>query len=85
MTVTRPPVLTPERKPAWRAACVAYREKRRAGYRDLEAHNAAVKALQMVRLLPDKEAGLEATQAISYTSKHHSEWFWRGVGSGRGN
>jgi hypothetical protein len=39
-----------------------------------------VKALQAVWPLPDKEAGLEATQAIAYASKHHSAWFWRGVG-----
>jgi hypothetical protein len=80
MTVTPPPTLTEQRKPAWRAACIAYREKRRAGYRDLEAHNAAVAALQAVWPLPDREAGIEATQAIAYASKHHSAWMWRGVG-----
>src|SRR2546429_188345 len=42
MITPRAPTPTPERKPAWRAACVAYREKRRAGALDHEAHRAAV-------------------------------------------
>ena len=32
----RAPIPTPERKPAWRATCLAYREKRRAGAMDHE-------------------------------------------------
>ena len=71
---------TPERKPAWRAACIAYREKRRMGCRDLEAHNAAVKALQAVWPLPRKEASAEATQAVRFASVYHNEWLWDGVG-----
>jgi len=31
-------------------------------------------------LLPAKEAGLEATDAIAYASSNHSKWFWDGVG-----
>ena len=80
MTTTPPPLPTDDRKPAWRAACLAYREKRRAGLGDLEAGRAAVAALQAVWPLPDKEAGLEARNAIAYASNNHMEWFWRGVG-----
>jgi hypothetical protein len=76
MTVPTPPVFTPEREPAWRAACLAYREKRRAGYRDLEAHNAALSALRAVWPLPDREAHLEVARAIYYASVEHAAWFW---------
>jgi hypothetical protein len=75
----RPPMPTPERAPAWRAACLAYREKRRAGALDHEAHCAAVAALQAVWPLPWKEASAEAVAAIAYASRYHAEWFWRGV------
>jgi hypothetical protein len=44
----RAPVPTPERKPAWRAACLAYREKRRAGAWEHDAHLAAIAAVQAV-------------------------------------
>jgi hypothetical protein len=74
------PVPTPERKPAWRAACLAYREKRREGASDHVARLAAVAALQAVWPLPDSEAGLEATHAIAFASTHHTDWFWDGVG-----
>jgi len=37
----RPPMQTKEREPAWRAACLAHREKRGAGASDHEAHLAA--------------------------------------------
>jgi hypothetical protein len=50
----RPCPPSPEREPAWRAACLAYREERRAG-RDLDAYDAAVAALQAVWPLPDAE------------------------------
>jgi hypothetical protein len=46
MTIERPPIPTDERKPAWRLACLAYRDKRRAGASDQEAHEAAVAAVQ---------------------------------------
>jgi hypothetical protein len=72
---------TPERKPAWRAACLAYREKRGAGQGDHPAFVAAVAALQAVWPgLTQKEASDEVANAISYASRHHSEWFWSGVG-----
>jgi hypothetical protein len=76
----RPPVPTPERKPAWRAACLAYREQRRAGATDHAAWLAGVAALQAVWPIPAKEAGQEATNAIAYASSNHREWFWDGVG-----
>jgi hypothetical protein len=74
------PQPTPERKPAWRAACLAYRDERRAGVGHHSAWLAAVAALQAVWPLPDSEAGLEATQAIAYASMHHGAWLWEGVG-----
>jgi hypothetical protein len=77
----RPSTPTPERKPAWRAACLAYREKRRAGAFDHEAQLSAVEALQAVWPLPWKEACAEAVNAIAFASTYHKEWFWRGVGS----
>ena len=70
---------TPERKPAWRAACVAYREKRRAGAFDHEAHCAAVAALQAVWPLPWKEASAEVTNAVHFASVYHKKWLWDGV------
>jgi len=36
--------------------------------------------LQAVWPLPDKEAGFEARDAITYASKRHLAWIWRGVG-----
>ena len=80
MTVERPPILTEERKPAWRCACLAYREIRQAGACHLEALAAAVAAVQSV--LPQlswKEASAEAVSAIAYATKYHREWFWRGA------
>jgi hypothetical protein len=79
MTIPTVPILTDERKSAWRAACIAYREKRRAGYRNLEAHNAAVKALQKVWPLPRQEASAEVTKAVHFASVYHNEWLWNGV------
>jgi hypothetical protein len=46
MSVKRPPIPTYDRKPAWRRACLAYREMRRAGRSDHEAHLAAVAAVR---------------------------------------
>jgi hypothetical protein len=34
---------------------------------------------QALPLLSGKEASAEAVNAIAYTSKYHSEWFWRGA------
>jgi hypothetical protein len=41
MSVDRPPIPTEDRLPAWRRACLAYREMRQAGATDQEAHEAA--------------------------------------------
>jgi hypothetical protein len=82
-SVARPPIPIEERKPAWRAACLAYREKRSEGSSDQEAHEAAVAAVQSVLPLPWKEASAEAVSAVAYASRHHSEWFWRGVSGER--
>jgi hypothetical protein len=77
----RAPTPSPDRKPAWRAACLAYREKRRTGAMDHEAHLAAVAALQAVWPgLTWKEASAEAVNAVAYASTYHTEWFWSGVG-----
>src|SRR5262249_45260014 len=43
-----PPTPTEDRRPAWRRACLAYREIREAGGSDQEAHEAAVAAVQSV-------------------------------------
>jgi len=84
MTTTPPPLPTDDRKPAWRAACLAYREARRAGIGDLESSRVAVAAMQAVWALSDKEAEIEARDAIAYASNNHTKWFWSGVG-GRAN
>jgi len=67
MSVERPPTPTEDRLPAWRLACLAYREMREAGASDQEAHEAAVAAVQQVLpLLSRKEASSEAVNAIAY-------------------
>ena len=69
-------------KPAWRAACVAYREARRTGQLDEPAWQAARAAVLSVR--PDLDpltAGQQASAAIHYTSVNHPKWLWHGVGS----
>jgi len=42
----RPRTPTDNRLPAWRRACLAYRETRQAGASDQQAHEAAVEAVQ---------------------------------------
>jgi hypothetical protein len=62
--IKHPP--TEERKPAWRRACLAYREiGRQAGASDQEAHEAAVVAVQTVLPLSWKEASAEAVNAVA--------------------
>jgi hypothetical protein len=75
----RPPAPSTDRKPAWRAAALAYREQRRAGEGHHVAWLAARAALQVVWPLPDKEAGAE--NALAFASAYHTAWFWSGVGS----
>src|SRR5262252_7139271 len=80
MPVERPPTPTEERLPAWRRACLAYREIREAGGSDQQAHEAAVEAVQQaLPLLSRKEASAEAVNAVAYATKYHSEWFWKGA------
>jgi hypothetical protein len=80
MTVERPPAPTEERLPAWRRACLAYREIREAGGSDQQAHDAAVEAVLSVLLtLTQKEASAEAVNAIAFATKYYSEWFWKGA------
>jgi len=47
MTIGRPALLTEERVPTWRRACLAYHEWRQAGASDYEAHEAAVAACRL--------------------------------------
>ena len=73
------PVPTPDRKPAWRAAAITYRDQRRAGASHYPASRAEVEALQAAWPLPIEEARRGATHAIAYASTHHTKWFWEGV------
>jgi hypothetical protein len=68
-------------RPAWRAACVAYREVRRTGARDEPAWKAARAAvLREFPMLSERAAGEQASDAICYASVYHKQWFWSGVG-----
>ena len=81
MITPRAPVPTPDRKPAWRAACLAYREKRRTGVWEHEAHLAAVAALQTVCPgLTWKEASAEAVNAVAFASTYHKNGSGGGLG-----
>ena len=80
MSVERPPTPTEDSLPAWRRACLTYREIRDAGGSDQRAHEAAVEAVQ--HLLPQlslKEASADAVNAVAYATKYQSEWFWKGA------
>jgi hypothetical protein len=71
-------------KPAWRAACIAYREVRRAGQLDQPARLAARAAIISERPdLDERSAGRQASAAIHYASVFHTKWLWRGVGDTR--
>jgi len=68
-------------KPAWRAACTAYRKVRQAGLLDHPAWLAARAAVLEVR--PDLDecaAGKEVIAAVHYASVYHTKWLWKGVG-----
>jgi hypothetical protein len=68
-------------RPAWRAACVAYREVRRSGARDGPAWKAARAAvLQEFPMLSERAAGEQASDAICYASLHYPQWLWSGLG-----
>lgn len=68
-------------KPAWRVACVAYREVRRQGELHFPAWRKARAAIQELRPdLDEKEAGRQASAAIHYASVFHTKWLWHRVG-----
>jgi hypothetical protein len=70
-----------ELKPAWRAACVAYREVRRAGQLDHPAWLAARAAVLDARPDLDQDAaGRQASAAVHYASVYHTKWLWHRVG-----
>jgi hypothetical protein len=64
MSIDRPQIPTEDRKPALRAACLAYREKRREGASDHEAHEAAVAAVQAVWKQAPKPLMPSPTRAV---------------------
>jgi len=76
-----PPPPTAERRPAWRAAAVAYRQARRDGTSHGAAMDAAERSLRehWPELSAD-EVSAEAVAAIAYASSHHPAWLWDGVG-----
>jgi hypothetical protein len=75
----RPPTPT-EDLPAWRRACLAYREKPRAGAHDLEAPpSQPLRPSRRVWPLLWKEASAEVLNAIAYATRHFPEWFWQGA------
>ena len=75
---------TPERRPAWRAAVLAYRQARREGASDHAAFVAAVAKLREEwPELSVKQASDEVVAAIAYASTHHTAWFWDSVGGSR--
>jgi hypothetical protein len=80
MPIESPPIPTEERKPAWRRACLVFREIREAGGGDQQAQEAATEAvLSVLPTLTQKEASAEAVSAIAYATKYHSDWFWKGA------
>jgi hypothetical protein len=73
---------TAERRPAWRAAALAYRQARRDGVGHDAAMSAAEASLrEQWPELSAKEASAEVVAAIAYASSHHAAWLWDGVGS----
>jgi hypothetical protein len=77
-----PPPPTPERRPAWRAAALAYRQARRDGSGHDAAMHAAERSLrEQWPELCAKEASAEAVAAIANASSQHAAWLWDGVGN----
>jgi hypothetical protein len=69
-----------ERRPAWRAAALAYRQARRDGASHDAAMDAAERSLrQQWPELSAKEASAEVVAALAYASSHHPTWLWDGV------
>jgi hypothetical protein len=65
--------------PAWRRACLAYRQWRQAGASGQEAHESAIAAVQTVPSLPWNEASAEVVNAVAYATQYHPGWFWKGA------
>jgi len=66
MTAERPPIPTEERRPAWRRACLAYREIREAGGSDQQAHEAAVEAV--LGVLPALRTLSKITESVAMSA-----------------
>ena len=76
MTIERPPIPIEERKPAWRRACLAYREIREAGGSDQEAHEAAVAAHLTVGQACSAPGRLAVIGRDGWTFNRHGRlWF----------
>jgi hypothetical protein len=72
---------TAERRPAWRAAALAYRQARRDGASHHKAMDAAEASLrERWPELTAEVVSAEVVSAIAYASAHHVVWFWDGVG-----
>ena len=68
-------------KPAWRAACIAYRKVRQSGQGDQPGWLSARAAiLELHPGIGDEEAGKQAVAAVSYASVNHPTWLWHRVG-----
>jgi hypothetical protein len=66
----------PERLAAWRGAALAYRRCRAEGLGDYESRLAAHAAVAAAWPgCPDPSR--EASEAIAYAAREHTEWFWR--------
>ncbi len=64
-----------------RAAALAYRRERQAGWSDGPAREAATEAFRARH--PDFERGPASTaaaQIIAWAAQEHADWFWWGVG-----
>ena len=84
MTIERAAIPTDESRPGWRRACLAYRQMRRAGASDQQAHEAAVATVQSMWPVPFREASIEAINAVAYATRYHSEWVWQGLAKLKG-
>ena len=69
------------RKPAWRAACLAYRAKLQAGASDDLAPRRSRGGQEVWPGLSWAKASAEAVNAVSFASAFHEEWLRSGIGS----
>jgi hypothetical protein len=67
-------------RPAWRAAVLAYRRTRQAGYGHHVAHaRPSPRSAQVLPEMSKREAVQEVIAAVAYATREHTVWFWRGV------